>query len=214
LNSEIGVRYDDGEQLTIEAAFFNMDFDNQIVPASVAGGVGATLTSAGETVHRGVELLTNWDYDRSFSNSAVNPFINLSWTWVSDAKYSGTRTSSVSSGVNVSGNRLPYTPEHTLSFTAGLATATGLRAQVELVHVDDMYSDDLNSKAVVANGQRGLLPDYTIYNLSLNYQVPNTGVTLFVAGKNLSDKLYVVDMSRGLIPGMQRTWQAGVEWQY
>ena len=214
LNSEIGIRYANDRNLSVEAALFRMDFANQIVPASIAGGTGATLTSAGETLHGGAELMASWELDRDFSANVFNPFVNLSWTWVNDAEYTGVRTSSVTPGVSVHGNRLPYTPEHTLALTAGVALHKGLRAQVELVHVAEMYSDDLNSRAVAANGQRGLIPQYTVYNLSVNYRAPASAWTVFLAGKNLTDKLFVVDMSRGLIPGMQRTWQAGVEWQF
>ena len=214
LNSELGLRYDDGTRLNVEAALFRMDFDNQIVPASVAGGAGASLTSAGETLHAGAELLATWELDRSFASGNFNPFVSMSWTWVRDAEYRGIRTSAITPGVSVSGNRLPYTPEHTLSLTAGVALRDGLRAQFELFHVDGMVTDDLNTRTVVANGQRGLIPDYRIYNLTLNYAVPDTALTLFLAGKNLTDELYIVDMSRGIIPGMQRTWQGGVEWRF
>ncbi len=213
LNSEFGIRYH-GRSLGLEAALFRLDFANQIVPASVAGGVGATLTSAGETLHSGIELLASWDLNRDFSSGALNTFASLSWTWISAAKFTGVRTSSITQGVNVNGNRLPYTPEHTLSLTGGVALREGLRAQVELVYVDAMFTDDLNSRSITTNGQRGLIPDYTIYNLSLNYTVPASNWTLFLASKNLTDKLFTVDMSRGLIPGMQRTWQAGLEWQF
>jgi Fe(3+) dicitrate transport protein len=214
LNSELGLRYRNGSQVSLEAALFRMDFANQIVPASVAGGLGATLTSAGETLHAGAELLVDWQYDRDFARSRVNPYLNLSWTWVRDARYLGERRSVLDPSVNVTGNRLPYTPEHTLSLTAGLALLGGLRAQLELFQVDAMVTDDLNSLAITANGQRGRLPGYRLYNLSLNYRVPDRGLTLFLAGKNLGAARYAVDASRGLLPGMQRTWQAGLEWQF
>ena len=214
LNSELGLRYRNGSQVILEAALFRMDFANQIVPASVAGGLGATLTSAGETLHAGAELLVDWQYDRDFARSRVNPYLNLSWTWVRDARYLGERRSVLDPSVNVTGNRLPYTPEHTLSLTAGLALLGGLRAQLELFQVDAMVTDDLNSLAITANGQQGRLPGYRLYNLSLNYRVPDRGLTLFLAGKNLGAVRYTVDASRGLLPGMQRTWQAGLEWQF
>lgn len=211
LNSEFGIRYASGRNVSVEAAVFRMDFENQIVPANIAGGVGATLTSAGETLHSGAELLASWEFDSDFREGAFSPFVNLAWTWVKTAKFRGVRTSSITPGVNVSGNRLPYAPEHTWSLTGGFALQQGLRAQVEAVYVDAMFTDDLNSRALVANGQRGLIPDFTIYNISMNFRMPASAWTLFLAGKNLADKSYVVDMSRGLIPGMQRTWQAGFE---
>ena len=213
LNLEFGLRYGD-ERVNLEAALFRMEFANQIVPGSVAGGVGATLTSAGETLHSGVELLAAWELDRKFSASASSPFVNLSWTWVRDAEFRGVRTSSVSAGVDVKGKRLPYAPEHMLTLTGGIAWRNGVRAQLEAVYVDEMFTDDLNSRAITANGQRGMIPDYTVYNLSMNYRAPAANWTLFLAGKNLADKTYVVDMSRGLIPSMPRTWQAGVEFAF
>jgi Fe(3+) dicitrate transport protein len=42
-----------------------MDYENQIVPASLAGGVGATLTNAGETLHQGIELTARIDTEDS-----------------------------------------------------------------------------------------------------------------------------------------------------
>lgn len=211
LNSELGIRYDNKDNFKLEASIFLLDFENQIVPASVAGGTGATLTSAGETKHAGVELLTHYEW---FADNQFNPFTNLSWTWVSDAEYQGTRTSSITAGVDVSGNRLPYSPEHSLSLVNGFEMDNGLRAQFEIVYLDSQYTDDLNTKTVTANGQRGLIDSYTVYNLSINYTIPDTDITVFIAGKNLTDKLYVVDMSRGLIPGMQRSWQSGIEWKF
>jgi Fe(3+) dicitrate transport protein len=35
-------------------------------------------------------------------------------------------------------------------------------------------------------------------------------MTLFLAGKNLSDELYVVDRSRGILPGGRRTFHGGI----
>jgi Fe(3+) dicitrate transport protein len=53
-NFEIGVRGASG-RLSYEATAFHMDFDNQIVPQSESGGVGATVTNAGKTLNQGLE---------------------------------------------------------------------------------------------------------------------------------------------------------------
>ena len=63
----------------------------------------------------------------------------------------------------------------------------------------------------MANGQRGEIGGYTVWNLSANYGLQACACNLFVAAKNLTDKLYIADMSRGLIPGMPRLLQAGFE---
>ncbi len=58
-NYELGVRSDVRDGLYAEATLFRLDFENQIVPASVAGGIGATLTSAGQTLQQGLEVAGN-----------------------------------------------------------------------------------------------------------------------------------------------------------
>ena len=77
-----------------------------------------------------------------------------------------------------------------------------------------VLTDDLNTDAVTANGQRGRIPSYTIWNATVNYTVPASGWTLFVTAKNVFDRLYVVDMTRGLIPGAPRLLQGGFSYRF
>ena len=90
----------------------------------------------------------------------------------------------------------------------------GLRFQVEAVYNDEVFTDDLNSVAVSANGQRGQIPSFTLWNATANYELPNTGWTMFVTAKNVFDKEYVADMTRGLIPGAPRIVYGGVSYEF
>jgi Fe(3+) dicitrate transport protein len=47
--------------------------------------------------------------------------------------------------------------------------------------------------------------------VAANYALDLCECKVFATAKNLTDKLYVADMSRGLIPGMPRMVQAGFE---
>jgi Fe(3+) dicitrate transport protein len=211
-NYELGVRSSPRDGLSVEATAFRMDFENQIVPASVAGGAGATLTSAGETLHQGLELAGDIE-STAFVDWPVETFARLAYTWLADAKYEGRRYSSIPgfASVSVSGNRLPYAPEHLLSGTVGLRTSFGLEMQVEGVYTSSAYTDDLNTVEIVASGQRGEIPGYTVWNATANYALGACDCRLFLTAKNLTDRLYVADMSRGLIPGMPRLVQGGFE---
>jgi Fe(3+) dicitrate transport protein len=82
---------------------------------------------------------------------------------------------------------------------------------LEAVYTSAAFTDDLNTEAVTADGQRGEIPGYTVWNLTANYALQACDCTVFAAAKNLTDELYVADMSRGLIPGMPRLVQAGFE---
>ena len=214
-NYELGVRANPGGAFSYEATLFRMDFENQIVPASVAGGSGATLTSAGETLQQGVELAAQFDSDAHF-DWPVEVFARGAYTWLADAEYVGERYSNVSGfgTERVTGNRLPYAPEHLLSATVGARTPFGLEVALEGVYTSEAYTDDLNTAEIIESGQRGRMPGYTVWNLTANYALQACDCTIFAAAKNLGDKLYVADMSRGLIPGMPRVLQAGFEWNF
>ena len=211
-NYELGVRANPRDGLSYEATLFRMDFENQIVPASVAGGSGAALTSAGETVQQGLELAGNAS-STGFVDWPVEVFARAAYTWLADAEYVGERYSNVTGfgAVKVTGNRLPYAPEHLLAGTVGVRTGFGLEVALEGVYTSASFTDDLNTVEVIANGQRGEMPGYTVWNLTANYALPLCNCTVFATAKNLGDTLYVADMSRGLIPGMPRLVQAGFE---
>jgi Fe(3+) dicitrate transport protein len=211
-NYELGVRSLPVDGVSLEATLFRMDFENQIVPASVAGGSGATLTSAGETLQQGLELAGEIQ-STAFFQWPAEAFARLSYTWLADAEYVGERYSSIAgfTAVAVTGNRLPYAPEHLLAGTVGVRTAFGLDVELEGVYTSSAFTDDLNTVAIVPNGQRGEIPSYTVWNLTANYALQACDCKLFVTAKNLSDELYVADMSRGLIPGMPRLLQGGFE---
>jgi Fe(3+) dicitrate transport protein len=214
-NSELGVRLAPRSGVHLEATLFRMDYENQIVPASVAGGVGATLTNAGETLHQGIELGARVDSAPAFG-TAHNVYGTLAYTWVADAAYRGERFSNVSgfSHVSITGNRLPYAPEHLLAAGLGYRLPLGVDVFVEAVHVGEQFGDDLNTVAPTANGQRGLIPDHTVWNATLSYELPRFRTTLFTAVKNLTDELYIVDRTRGVVPGSPRLVQFGLSFRH
>jgi Fe(3+) dicitrate transport protein len=227
-NAEVGLRSEPLEGLGVEATAFRMAFDNQIIPASVAGGSGATLTSAGRTLHGGLELSTRassaglWGGDHDLT-------LSVAWTWLPVARFEGDRfvfvgqagadvigkvygdqnASGTRERVSVRGNRLPYAPRHLL--TAGLAWTApqGFDLSLEAVHVGAQHGDALNTSVLVPDGQQGPIPAATLWNLAANYAVGGK-TSVFVTVKNLTDRLVLVDRTRGLLPGMPRLLQMGV----
>ncbi|MBD0326203.1 MAG: TonB-dependent siderophore receptor, partial [Pyrinomonadaceae bacterium] len=214
-NYEIGVRSTPTNGVNLEATFFRLDYQNQIVPASLAGGVGATLTNGGETLHQGLEL-TGRINSGAIARTPHNFYLRTAYTFLPTAKFTGTRLSSVSGFTNVSitGNRLPYAPEHMLNATIGYAHPTGFDALLEAVYVARQFSDDLNTITPSPDGQRGLIPSYTIWNATANYNVESMHTTFFVTVKNVFDHLYIADRSRGIIPGPPRLVQAGFKFNF
>jgi len=212
---EVGVRSWPVSGVKLEATFFRMDFENQIVPASVAGGLGATFTNAGETLHQGVEFTGRVDMG-SLLRRMPNVYVRAAYTYVPTAKFVGTRLSSIPGfgSVSVSGNRLPYAPRHLLNFQLGYTHPKGFDALLEAVHVSDQFGDDLNTVESTPDGQRGLLPAYTVWNLTVNHRLESRGVTFFIAVKNLFDRFFIADRTRGILPGPPRLVHGGVRFQF
>mgnify|MGYP002377977591 CR=1 FL=1 len=214
-NYELGVRTRVDRRASLEATFFRLDFENQIIPASVAGGVGATLTSAGRTVHQGAEFAGRTDF-RNVFGSRHSLWLRNAYTWVPVAEFAGRRFSGIGGfgNVLVTGNRLPYAPGNLLNSMLGYSHATGVNAMVEGVYTGGQFGDDLNTNNPTPDGQRGRISSNFVWNATLNYPVEQWRTTFFVTAKNIGDRVYIVDRARGILPGMPRLVQAGVRFSF
>lgn len=230
-NSEVGLRWLPVRPLRVEATVFNLDFSNQIVPASVAGGTGATLTSAGRTLHRGAELSVRAEPARTVAG--IGLFTEVAAAWTPVARFEGRRFAYLGVGggdvagkvyaeqnaggsrtrVSVTGNRLPYAPEYTLTTTVGARHHSGSELRVEAVAISEQFGDAANTRVLVADGQQGPLAGNVLWNVTANVPVPNTALSAWVAVKNLTDRTVVVDRTRGLLPGLPRLVQLGMAYR-
>jgi len=212
-NSELGVRTTLTQGLRLDGTFFRMDYQNQIVPASLAGGIGATLTNGGATLHQGLEVAGRVD-TAALLDSVHNAYLRAAYMYAPIARFAGLRFSGISGfqSVSVSGNRLPYAPEHLLTIGVGYAHPSGVDVMVEAVHTSDQFGDDLNTAAPTPDGQRGLIPAYTVWNTAVNYDMGRA--TVFLTVKNLLDDQFIVDRARGILPGGPRLVQAGLKLRF
>lgn len=214
-NYELGIRARPAPGVRANATWFRMDYENQIVPASLAGGVGAALTNGGATRHEGLELWLGLDAG-TLRGSRHNPYARAAWTWLPTARFTGVRFSNVPGfgTTSVSGNRLPYAPRHLATLTLGYAHDGGFELQLEAQYVGDQFGDDLNTVAPTPDGQRGLVPAVTIWNATVSQRLASQSTRVFVAVKNLLDTVAIVDRSRGILPTHPRLVQVGVSWRF
>jgi Fe(3+) dicitrate transport protein len=214
-NTETGIRARLVRHFTVESTFFRLDYSNQIIPASLAGGVGAALTSAGQTLHQGLETAGRYEW-RDLFGSGHSLALRSAWTWLPVARFRGTRFSNVPGFANVSvaGNRLPYAAESLLNATAVWTTRRGVSTMLELVQTSRMFGDDLNTVNSSADGQRGAIPGYVIWNATVNVPLEAQRTTAFFTVKNLANRLYLADRARGMLPGSPRLLQAGLQFRF
>jgi Fe(3+) dicitrate transport protein len=214
-NYEVGFRGRIARALQLEATAFRLDFANQIVPASVAGGVGATLTNAGRTRHQGLEAAGHWNW-RNVFRSRHSLSLRAAHTWLPLARFEGVRFSAVPGfgQVSVRGRRLPYAPRFLTTASLGYSHASGIHALFEAVHTGRQFGDDLNTVNPTPDGQRGALPGNTLWNATVNFPVEAWRTTLFVTAKNLTGRTVIVDRSRGILPNAPRLVQGGLQWMF
>lgn len=214
-NYEIGFRSNLLAGLKIDATFFRMNYENQIVPASLAGGVGSTLTNGGSTLHQGFEISGKVDAGALFKRQ-TNFYLRAAYTYLPVAKFTGIRSSNVAgfSSVSVTGNRLPYAPRQLLTAEVGYSHPGGIDALLESVYVSSQFGDDLNTINPSPDGQRGVIPSHVVWNATANHNVERIRSTFFITVKNLFDKAYIADRSRGILPGTPRLLQVGVKFRF
>lgn len=209
-NYEVGLRSTVRPGVRLDATLFRIDYENQVVPASLAGGVGATLTNGGETLHQGIEVGGRLDTGELL-DSRHNLYFRAAFTYLPTASFRGVRFSNVSGfgDVRVDRNRLPYAPRRILNASLGYAHPSGLDVMLEASYLSDQFADDLNSIDPSPDGQRGLISSSTIWNATVNCPVRPLRTILFVTVKNLLDDTFIVDRSRGILPGSPRLVQGG-----
>jgi Fe(3+) dicitrate transport protein len=206
-NYELGFRARPTKQFSIETTAFYNDFDNLIAVGSVAANLPAL--AQGKATFAGLELLGRYDFDNGV-------YSRVAYTWLpiaeQDSPFRRVDNNAIV-GSSQSGNRQPYAPKNTI--TAALGYKIGQwDAVIEAVHVGRQFADFAETVAVDATGQNGEISSYTIYNVAVNYRVPEHKTTLFLAGKNIFDKEYIADRTRGIITGMPALVQVGARYDF
>jgi Fe(3+) dicitrate transport protein len=214
-NSELGLRWRPTPDARLEVALFDMDFENQIVAASLAGGIGAGMTNAGRTRHRGLEVGGEFEGGLRRGEALLRPYARLAYTWLPVARYEGARRSAVPGfgAEQIGGNRLPYAAEQQGTLTLGMRLPRGVSAQLEAHYTGSLFTDDLNTVALTDDGQRGRIGGHTVWNATLQW-APREATTMFVSVKNATDRLYIADLSRGILSGAPRQLVFGVEHRF
>ncbi|WP_445370274.1 TonB-dependent receptor family protein [Methylomonas sp. HW2-6] len=219
-NYEVGVRTKPYKGAKLDATLFHADFLQQNAVGSIAGG--STPLAAGQALYQGAELSARQDFGPLF-DSDHNVYLQAAYTWVGTAEMTsafrclatGTDcnndTARAMANGNFVGNRLPYSPEHNLTTTIGYAHPSGFDLHLETVYVGEQFSDFANTGTapVNGNGQTGKIDDYVVLNVATTYHAKPINTDFFVSLKNLLDETYIVDRTRGILPGSPRLVQAG-----
>jgi Fe(3+) dicitrate transport protein len=207
VNYEAGARWTPSEGLDLDAAFFRNDFRRLIAVGSIAGG--STPLAQGEALFQGVEAAGRYRHGSGLYGRAA-------YTWLPTARQSTAYTQVVGGAVvtgSRAGNRQPYAPEHMLTAALG-GERGGFDASLESVFVDEQFANFSNTRVASADGQSGTVAASVIWNAAANYEIAPWSTTVFVTVKNLFDRRYIVDRTRGIQTGSPRLVQGGVKYSF
>ncbi|MBP6833777.1 MAG: TonB-dependent receptor [Deltaproteobacteria bacterium] len=208
-NTELGLRARLGRWLNAEVAGFHIEFENQIIPPSESGGaVSAGGFNTGHSRHMGVESSVTFDLEALLHRraSTFSLPLTINYTWLPVAAFVG--------GL-FDANRVPYAPEHILYAQLRFVHRMGLSAQVSVSYVASQFADRENTVAQSVDGVVGRLPGYVTIDARVGYTVRAAGVTVYLAGRNLTDQIYISNRApQGIQPAGFRQVFAGLEWSW
>jgi Fe(3+) dicitrate transport protein len=217
LNVDIGYRGNVKHYLKFDVSLFLLDYQNRIGTIRQQRQDGSFFnlrTNVGSTTTTGVEIFAENDISESMGIPAI--FGNLSF-FVSyaynNARYNSFRVVTVVnnqlSESNYKDRKVDYAPENI--FRAGLTYSyKSFSATLQRSYTDKVFTDANNTVTPTANGQNGIIPGYTVDDLTISYQ-HKTGVKIKVGANNLGDVHYFTRRSGGypgpgLLPGDGRTF--------
>lgn len=198
---EIGARSSYFTGLTSSATLFHNKIDNTIVDN------GATFDNSGKSEQTGLELAGRINFGDIYGWTN-NIYLSGAYTnlWTAEYKKANDPANN--------GNRMQYAPEHLLNLDLGYEHIAGWNVRIGVQHVSKQFADDENTRIETGNGIEGTIPSYTIWNASVNYRVPNSGVTLFANVENLFDKEFLVSRNEGKLPGRERLVFGGITYDF
>lgn len=200
-NYELGARYTHGDT-SFNAAFYRIDFKDQLQWQSAT----QTFDNIGKTLHQGLELSARYTPE-------TLPALSL---W---ASYNYLDATLEAAGAN-QGKQLPYTSKHQLSWDASYDFA-GVEATLSGFYFSDAYADNANTEDESANGGKGKIPAYTVWNFNLGsdvYKTADSKLRVNFAINNLFDEDYYfrgIDTSPvGRYPAPGRAYSLDLNYQF
>ncbi len=217
LNVDVGYRGNVKSYLKFDVSLFLLDYQNRIGTIRQQRQDGSFYnlrTNVGSSTTTGVEAFAESNISESLGIPAA--FGNLSF-FISyaynNAQYNSFRVVTVVnnqlSESNYKDKRVEYAPENI--FRAGVTyTYKSFSATLQRSYTDKVFTDANNTETTSANGQNGIIPGYTVDDLTISYQ-HKTGVKVKAGANNLGDVHYFTRRSGGypgpgLLPGDGRTF--------
>jgi Fe(3+) dicitrate transport protein len=215
------------------AGFYQLIKDYQFGDTFTDGG-DREYGRADEVEISGVEMYGRLN-SQPFTGGSLNFFAEGNYTYARGIFKNGRIFDDVTGDLedDFTGNHLPEVPFHVAALTLGVEQRTGWRwdASVTWTYRGSFFTDAANTPYGVYEaeckpdggdfeceieeaGEDGEVPDVWLLSARFNLDIGNTGASIFVAGDNLLDELYISDREDGMKPGLGRTIWTGFKYKF
>lgn len=190
-NIDLGYRGKVKNFLQFDVSGFYLQYDNRVGTVTVSGTPSYRLiTNVGSSTSKGFEGYVEFNPIRAFGKSKHGDLIIFGSYGYTDAKYSGDHKDA-----STKGKKVENAP--TNIFRGGITGGyKGFLLTAQISSVGETFSDANNTVAASVNGNTGLIPSYTVTDLTATYKF-NKGLNLKAGINNLFDERYFTRRAGG-----------------
>ncbi len=189
-NIDLGYRGKVKSYLQFDVSAFYLQYNNRVGTITPNGQNYRLVTNVGASTSKGIESYVEFNPIRAFK--AVNGF---DLTFFSAYSYTDARYSSNHKDANTNGKKVENAPSNI--FRGGVtASIKGIMLTAQLSSVGESFSDANNTIQPSANGQTGLIPSYSVTDLTASYKF-SKGLNLKAGLNNVGDARYFTRRAGG-----------------
>ena len=189
-NIDIGYRGKVKNHLQFDVSGFYLQYNNRVGTIIPPGTNYRLVTNVGASTSKGLETYIEFNPLRAFSNTVHSDIILFSAYSYTDARYSGNHQDA-----NTKGKKVENAPQDIIR--AGISFGyKGLLITTQLSHVGAAFSDVNNTIIPSANGNTGIIPSYSIIDLTATYKFSKK-MNIKAGINNLNDTRYFTRRAGG-----------------
>ncbi len=189
-NFDIGYRGKIKNYLQFDISGFYLQYNNRVGTITPTGTTNRLITNVGASTSKGVETYIEFNPVRAFSNINYTDLILFSSYAYTDARYSSDHKDA-----NTKGKKVENAPQDILRTGISFGYRSFLFT-TQLSHVGSAFSDANNTVTASPNGNTGLIPSYTITDITASYKFSKQ-LNIRAGINNLFDKRYFTRRAGG-----------------
>jgi Fe(3+) dicitrate transport protein len=203
-NADLGYRGKISNYLFFDISAYFLQYNNRIgviVQQRTDGSFYNYRTNVGNSTSKGIESLVEFNPVKAFNKDSkwgdIGFFVSYGYT---DARYGNFKVITKNTAnqlveSNLKNKKVENAPENIIR--AGITYSfKGLSVTGQLSYVDDAFADANNTIIPTANAQNGLIPAYTVTDLTATYRF-NKNLHLKAGINNLSNEKYFTRRAGG-----------------